>query len=247
MTAHLFFVQPGTLRTDTAGIRVTLDGDEGRHAATVKRIAVGEPILLADGEGLQANGVVVDAARDKLTVEIEAVTNAPAHPLQFTLVQALAKNDRDVQAVEAAVELGVDAVVPWQAERSIVQWKGERAVKAHKKWVAQVRAATKQSRQARVAHVGDLVDRKRLVAMIAEADAALILHEDAPVPITRRQLPEAGNVLLIVGPEGGMSPAEVDAFVTAGGVLTKLGDSVLRSSSAGPAALTALLVRTRWT
>lgn len=247
MTAHLFFVPAGALDVHSAGTHLVLGGDEGRHAATVKRIRVGEEILLSDGAGCLATGTVTDVGRGELGIAVSDVSTLPEPQLRFTLVQALAKGDRDLQALEAATELGIDAIVPWQAERSIVQWKGERAAKAHKKWVAQALAATKQSRQARVPQVHDLVNKAGLVEAIEAADLALLLHEDAQASIASAPLPETGNVLLIVGPEGGMSDGEVEQFVAAGAVLTKLGETVLRSSSAGPAALAALLVRTRWT
>lgn len=247
MTAHLFFVPDGSLRADmSAGSSVVLDGDEGRHAATVKRMQVGEPILISDGVGLVADGEVASVGKGELTVSVHQVRSQEAPPLRFTLVQALAKGDRDLQAVESVTELGIDVVVPWQAERSIVQWKGERAAKAHKKWVAQALAATKQSRQARIPQVRDLVTKQGLVDLISASDLALLLHEDATTSLAQVALPDTGDVLLIVGPEGGMTSAEVDAFVAAGAVQTKLGDTVLRSSSAGPAAFAGLLMRTRW-
>ena len=243
----MFFVPAGTLeRTLSPGHTVVVSGDEGRHAATVKRMAVSEPILLTDGAGLIASGTVAAVSKHELTVTLETVQEAPRPALRFTLVQALAKGDRDLQAVEFATELGVDEIVPWQAERSIVQWKGERAAKAHKKWVAQAQSATKQSRQARIPQVAQLVTKSALCERIAAADVAVILHEDATEYLATWALPDAGEVLFIVGPEGGISPAEVDAFIAAGARLARLGETVLRSSSAGPAALTALLSRTRW-
>ena len=247
MTAHLFFVSPSQLApTTAAGTRVILDGDEGRHAATVKRMQVGEDILLADGDGLLAEAVVDEVGKGELTARINHVAELPKRDLRFTLVQALAKGDRDLQAVESAVELGIDEVIPWQAERSIVQWKGERAAKAHKKWVALAASATKQSRQARIPAVGELVTKKTLAEKVSSTDLALLLHEDAEVSITDVDLPERGEVALIVGPEGGMSDDEVAALRSAGAKLVRMGDSVLRSSSAGPAAFAALLSCTRW-
>ena len=251
MTAHLYFVAPGTLREQMRPEEpVVLGGDEGRHAVTVKRMAVGEEILLADGEGLLAHCVVASTAKSELTALVQTVEREERPAVAFTLVQALAKGDRDLQALEAATELGVDAVVPWQAERSIVQWRGERAEKARRKWVAQAEAATKQSRRATPPRISDLVTKnaaaQAISATVAGGGLALVLHEDAEASLAQVGLPSAGDVMLVVGPEGGITPVELDAFVAAGATPVRMGATVLRSSSAGPAALAALLARSRW-
>lgn len=247
MTAHLFFVAPGTLSDDMSpGSAVILGGDEGRHAVTVKRIGVGEQVLLADGEGLVATAEVTATGKGELTALVAHVRREERPEPHFVLVQALAKGDRDLQALEAATELGVDRVMPWQAERSIVQWRGERAEKSRRKWVAQAEAATKQSRQAIPPVIDPIVDRVVLARRLSAVSLALVLHEDAQTPLSAVDLPDAGEVALVVGPEGGISPAELDAFTAAGAVPVRMGTTVLRSSSAGPAALAALLARSRW-
>lgn len=247
MTAHLYFVAPGTLREQMRPEEpVVLGGDEGRHAVTVKRMAVGEEILLADGEGLLAHCVVASTAKSELTALVQTVEREERPAVTFTLVQALAKGDRDLQALEAATELGVDRVVPWQAERSIVQWKGERAAKARRKWVAQAEAATKQSRQATPPVVDELAAKQTVVRLVEESALTLVLHEDAEVGLSDVTLPGAGDVVLVVGPEGGITPGELDAFAAAGATSVRMGRTVLRSSSAGPAALAALFARSRW-
>lgn len=247
MTAHLYFVAPGTLREQMRPEEpVVLGGDEGRHAVTVKRMAVGEEILLADGEGLLAHCVVASTAKSELTALVQTVEREERPAVTFTLVQALAKGDRDLQALEAATELGVDRVVPWQAERSIVQWKVERAAKAHRKWVAQAEAATKQSRQATPPVVDELAAKQTVVRLVEESALTLVLREDAEVGLSDVTLPDAGDVVLVVGPEGGITPGELDAFAAAGATSVRMGRTVLRSSSAGPAALAALFARSRW-
>jgi 16S rRNA (uracil1498-N3)-methyltransferase len=162
------------------------------------------------------------------------------------LVQALAKADRDDQAIESATELGVDEVVPWQASRSIVVWRGDRAAKALRKWESVVTAAAKQSRRSRVPVVAEPVGQRALVERIRGSALALVLHEDATAPLAGHALPDAGDVLVVVGPEGGISPEELTAFEEAGAVSVRLGSTVLRSSSAGPAALAVLSAASRW-
>ena len=246
MTAPLFYVDPGDLDGLTSGAQVVLDGPEGRHAATVRRIGVGEPVLLADGCGALAEAVVAATAKDELTLTLESTEVVDAAQPRLVLVQALAKGDRDDQAIEAATELGVDEVVPWQAARSIVQWKSERGVKAHRKWESVVRAAAKQSRRPVVPVVAPLVSRDGLAARVSDSARTLVLHEEAADPIGSVDLPADGDVLVVVGPEGGISPEELDALVSAGGVPVRMGPTVLRSSSAGPAALAVLASRLRW-
>jgi 16S rRNA (uracil1498-N3)-methyltransferase len=245
MSRPLFYVPSGGLDGVEPGGLVTVEGPEGRHAVAVRRLAPGEGVDLSDGAGTRAVGTVAAAEGSRLDVEIEHIVHEAPPPFRLVLVQALAKGDRDQLAAETATELGVDAVVPWQAERSIVRWKGERAAKALAKWRSVVFAAAKQARRARVPEVEDVVDSPRLASRIAEARLAVVLHEEATAGVSALldglagSSPDeaVGEVLFIVGPEGGISPAELERFTTAGARLALLGPHVLRSSTAGPAAL----------
>jgi 16S rRNA (uracil1498-N3)-methyltransferase len=247
----VFFTAPGTLNQQVPGSAFVLGGTEARHAVTVKRIGVGEAVDIADGAGKRLTGTVTAVAAGELTVECVDLAEEPRPGTRLVLVQALAKGDRDELAAETATELGIDAVIPWQAERSIVRWKAERAAKAHAKWQSVVTAAAKQARRAWIPEVRAAVDGAGLQAAVAAADLAVILHEDAVRPL--RQVLEAWlesdgpgevvaddagsrEVLLIVGPEGGISPREVTRLCDAGAVTALLGHHVLRSSTAGPAA-----------
>ncbi len=244
MSAPLFLVGPGTLADGTTTVH--LDGPEGRHAADVQRLGVGEPVLLSDGAGRVARCTVAAAHRGALDLVVEELTDAPEPARRLVLVQALAKGDRDLMAVESATELDVDEVVPWQADRSIVRWKGERGEKARAKWQQTAVAATKQSRRARVPAVAGLVGRAGLLERVRAADLAVVLHEEAADPLTSLDLPGHGEVLLVVGPEGGVSPDELAALVTAGARPARLGRTVLRTSTAGAAALAALHTLGGW-
>ncbi|MEC5179361.1 16S rRNA (uracil(1498)-N(3))-methyltransferase [Arthrobacter sp. CG_A4] len=251
MSNPVFFTAPGTLDRQVPGSTFVLDGAEARHAVTVRRLAVGERVDIADGAGRRLTGTVTAVAAGELTVECSGLTVESWPVIRLVLVQALAKGDRDVLAAETATELGIDAVIPWQAERSIVRWKVERAAKAHAKWQSVVTAAAKQARRAWIPEVRSLADAAGLQAAVAGADLAVILHEDALRPL--RPVLEAWQarlgdrppgedtngaleVLLIVGPEGGISPREVARLCDAGAVTALLGHHVLRSSTAGPAA-----------
>jgi 16S rRNA (uracil1498-N3)-methyltransferase len=242
----VFFTAPGTLDQQVPGSAFVLEGAEARHAVTVKRIAVGEAVDIADGAGKRLTGKVTSALPGELTVECLDLADEPRPGTRLVLVQALAKGDRDELAAETATELGIDAVIPWQAERSIVRWKAERAAKAHAKWQSVVTAAAKQARRAWIPEVRAAVDGAGLQTAVAAADLAVILHEDAVRPLRHvleawlETAPpgDAGSreVLLIVGPEGGISPREVTRLCDAGAVTALLGHHVLRSSTAGPAA-----------
>ncbi|KAB7744752.1 16S rRNA (uracil(1498)-N(3))-methyltransferase [Nostocoides sp. F2B08] len=244
MSRPVFVLEPD--RFAAVGSSVVLAGPEGRHAAVVRRIGPGERVDLVDGRGRRAVGLVETVHGAELTVRVEHVEEEPLPSPRLVLVQALAKGDRDDQAVEAATELGVDAIVPWQAARSIVQWRGPRGEKARRKWVDQVYAAAKQSRRARFPDVETLVDTSALVRRTAVADATFVLHEEARTPLAGAPLPAAGEVLVVVGPEGGIAPEELAALEAAGAVPVRLGGTVLRSSSAGPAALAVISAAGRW-
>ena len=244
MSNPVFFTPAGALDGTSPGSLFVLDGAEARHAVTVKRLAVGEQVDIADGAGKRITGTVTYAAPAQLTVECTSVSAEPRPEIRLVLVQALAKGDRDELAIETATELGIDAVIPWQSERSIVRWKGERAAKAHGKWQSAVTAAAKQARRAWIPEVRPAVDTQALAREVAEAGLAVILHEDAVTPLRRvlgkwseehQEASGPGEILLIVGPEGGISPREVTRLCSAGAVTALLGPHVLRSSTAGPA------------
>jgi len=224
-----------------------LDGPEGRHAATVRRLRPGESVVLTDGGGGRADGTVIAADRSELTLEVGTTTRVPGPALRITLVQALPKGERSDLAVDLATEAGVDVLVPWQAERCVARWSADKAVRGVDKWRTVAREAAKQSRRPWLPRVADLATTTDVVELIGHSDGALILHEAGAAPITKATLPTHGNLVLVVGPEGGIAPAELSALVSAGGQVVRLGAEVLRTSTAGAVALGALGVLTkRW-
>jgi 16S rRNA (uracil1498-N3)-methyltransferase len=246
VTHQLFLAEPSVLEGAVVGATLLLDGDEGRHAAIVVRLRAGERYLLADGRGRCALCEVEAVERTWVRGRVLELVEEPAPRLRLVLVQALAKGDRDEQAIEAATELGVDGVVPWQAERSIVVWRGDRAAKSLAKWAAVVRRATKQSRRARMPLTSPAVELAGLVARVRTAALTVVLDEEATEPLAGAALPAEGDVLVVVGPEGGIAPRELEALTGAGARPVRLGPTILRSSSAGPAALAVINAATRW-
>jgi 16S rRNA (uracil1498-N3)-methyltransferase len=248
MTAPVFVV--GQLAG--TGPEFVLDGPEGRHAVSVKRLRPGEDVVLTDGHGRWIEGVVKAAeGKDRLVVtDLEPVVEEPLEQPRITVVQALPKGDRGELAVETMTETGVDAIVPWPAARCITQWKGERGQKALAKWRATAREAGKQSRRLRFPEVADAATTKQVAALLAKADFAAVLHEDRDYgsePLATAEPPSAGEIVLVVGPEGGVSEQELELFAQVGAKAYRLGRSVLRTSTAGTAAVALLLGRTgRW-
>jgi 16S rRNA (uracil1498-N3)-methyltransferase len=236
------FLAPAAPRE--AGGQYVLDGAEGRHAAVAQRLQVGERLDIVDGQGTRLRAVVTELRGAQLVFTVESVVREPASPLRLTLVQALAKADRDEQAVEAAVECGVDAVIPWQADRSIVQWRGERAHRARARWESRVLAATKQARRSWLPPVGGLVTSRQLAA---RGPNIVVLDAAATMALADVALPPSGELLVAVGPEGGVSEAELAALQAAGAQAARLGPHVMRTSTAGPVAIALLSQRLgRW-
>lgn len=154
------------------------------------------------------------------------------------LVQALAKGDRDELAVQAATELGVDAIVPWRAARSVSRWDAAKAEKGRTRWATIAREAAKQAHRAWLPEVEPVETTSGLTARAA-ASRMLVLEPTAELALTGVELDAADtlDVVLVVGPEGGIDPSELAALRAAGAQEVRLGDTVLRTSTAGPAAI----------
>jgi 16S rRNA (uracil1498-N3)-methyltransferase len=236
-----------TLDGVVAGDPVTVEGDEAHHAVVVRRVRVGERVALTDGAGTTALGTVSATGRRAFTVEVAEVSRAEPPQPRVTVVQALPKGDRGELAVEVLTEVGVHEVVPWAAARSVAVWKEERAVKSLERWRSTAREAAKQARRSWFPTVSPLASTAQVASLAAAADLAVVLHEEATAPLAGLDVPARGCLLVIVGPEGGLTSAEVDAFTAAGALPVRLGSEVLRTSTAGLAAVAALLSRTpRW-
>lgn len=242
MGASLFLV-PELPRGD----RYRLDGPEGHHAATVQRLRPGEVLLLGDGNGRLARCRVVAAGKGALDLAVLERGQESAPAPRLTVVQAVAKGDRAELAVQAMTEAGVDVIVPWSAARSVVRWKGERGDKALERWRSVAREAGKQARRAWLPVVTAAVATAGACDVVRTAEAAYLLHEDASQPLATVAIPASGHIVLVIGPEGGITPEETDAFATAGAKAVRLGRTVLRTSTAGVAALAVVSARTgRW-
>ncbi|MDP9443873.1 MAG: 16S rRNA (uracil(1498)-N(3))-methyltransferase [Actinomycetota bacterium] len=226
---------------------VVLDGTEGRHAALVRRLRVGERVDLTDGVGQVARCEVEEASRSSLRCRVlDRYAEPPATP-RLVVVQALPKGDRGELAVELLSEVGVDVIVPWAAARCVTRWRGDRAATSLAKWRAAAREATKQARRAWLPEVRDLASTEQVAALLSGSAVGVVLHESALRPAAGLEAPAVGDVVLVVGPEGGISPDELRLFAGAGAESVRLGPTVLRTSTAGVVAAGVLLSRTpRW-
>jgi 16S rRNA (uracil1498-N3)-methyltransferase len=229
------------------GDSFTLTGPEGHHAATVQRLRIGEALILADGRGTSAAAEVTAVGRGSVEVILGTRTYASPSDPRLVVVQGIAKGDRGELAVQAMTEIGVDEIVPWAASRSVAQWRGDRGVKARDKWVATAREAAKQARRAWLPAVGGDPDCSTKQVAARLTGASFVLHEEATDRLTTAELPASGEIVLVVGPEGGITDPELETFVEAGARAVRLGTEVLRTSTAGVAALSVLSARlNRW-
>jgi 16S rRNA (uracil1498-N3)-methyltransferase len=228
--------------------KFVLDGPEGRHAASARRLRPGEQLAVSDGRGGLVTCQVEHAERDTVALTVLRREQLPRPDLTVTLAQALVKGERGELAIELATEAGVDEVLPWRAERCIARWEdGPRGAKALARWQSTVREAAKQARRPWCPSVAAPVATNALVDRVGSAAATLVLHESARQRLPEVELPVEGELLLVVGPEGGISDAELAVLAQAGAVPVRLGPSVLRASTAGAVALGALGALTnRW-
>jgi 16S rRNA (uracil1498-N3)-methyltransferase len=246
--AHFFIDESLRAEDCPVGAIATITGAEARHAVTVSRVRPGEHLLAGNGSGLLLEATVEEAEHGRLALRIDGARTVARPSPRIRLVQALAKGDRDEMAVQAATELGVDGVVPWAASRSVTRWEGPKVAKGRDRWRAIVREASKQSIRPWLPEVAELTSTKQLAAL-ARDTRMLLLEPTAELRLTRFPANDAGaettagaatDIVLVVGPEGGIAASELELLESAGAVRVRLGDTVLRTSTAGPAALAVL-------
>lgn len=226
----------------SVGSTLTLAGSEGHHAQAVSRIREGEQIQLGNGQGIIASATVVESSKGQLSLRIEDLTvrERPTH--RFTLAQALAKTDRDERAVEATTELGIDVVVPWQADRSVSRWDVAKAAKGQAKWSTIAREACKQCIRPYVPEIRHVVTGAELMAAL-KGQLVLVLEPTGEEKLSEVDLSQSTEIALVVGPEGGISDKELELFRASGARIVSVGTNILRTSTAGTAALGVVMSR----
>jgi 16S rRNA (uracil1498-N3)-methyltransferase len=237
----VFFTEQPLLLTQD---RFSLSGAEGRHASVVRRLRPGERIDVGDGAGLVASCVVTGVHGQSLELAVESRREEPRPSPVMTVIQAIPKGDRGELAVEEMTEVGVDRIVPWAASRAVPVWRDE---KGATRWRAKAREAAKQAERAWIPEVLGPVALEEAAGLVAGAQLAVVLEPGAALALAEVSPPSDGEVVVVVGPEGGLSPSESAALVAAGATSYRLGPSVLRTSTAGAVAAAVLLSRTpRW-
>jgi len=239
------FVHPH-LGSIGAGEPVELEGEEAHHAVVVRRVRVGEQVLLTDGAGTTATVTVTGTDRTSMTGTVEATALTEPELPRVVVVQAIPKGERGVLAVEMLTEVGVDVIVPWTADRCVAVWRGAREAKALARWRATAREAAKQARRSWFPEVAETASTADVVRLLEQASVPVVLHEAASGPLADLPVPGRGEIVVVVGPEGGITEDELAQFAAVGAEPVRMGTSVLRTSTAGVAATAALLARTRW-
>jgi 16S rRNA (uracil1498-N3)-methyltransferase len=225
---------------------VHLTGDEGHHAADVLRVVVGEEIDVSDNTGQCARVMVTEVFKGNVVGEIkERLAVKSAYPA-ITIAQALVKGSGMSEAVDLMTQVGVSNILPWQAERSIAQWPTDRAAKALERLRVAARTAAKQSRNPLVPHIGEAISTSKLIATFPDYSKVVVLHEEASSPLASIEVESLDSLLLVVGPEGGISPGEIDEMVEAGATAVRLGASVIRSIHAGAIGASVVLGNSSW-
>lgn len=263
--APLFFADLGSV---AAGDTIVLSGAEGRHASVVRRLRPGERVDVGDGAGLIAECVVTGSVstsargrvdrdggleRGGLELAVKGWQRVPWPEPAITVIQAIPKGDRGELAVEEMTEVGVDRIVPWAAERSVPVWQPD--AKGLAKWRATAREAAKQSRRAWIPEVTAVASlassapsgSPALLASVSAATLAIVLDPAAAQPLAAVDVPRSGDLVVVVGPEGGITEEESAKFLAAGAVACRLGPTILRASTAGAVTAAILLSHTpRW-
>lgn len=236
--AHLYIAD--SLIETGVDSRVVLTGTEARHAAGVSRLRVGESVLLTNGRGLLVEAEAQSVSKDTIDFVVQSVHKVIAPSIDVTLVQALAKGDRDERAIEMATELGVSRIIPWQATRSVSRWDAQKAIKGRERWSSIVREASKQAIRAWIPSVEEVVTTAELVASDFDG-LTMVLDPSGTISISAALTVSAAQaergIRIVVGPEGGLAPEEVEALAKKGAAVIGLGDIIMRTSTAGPAAI----------
>ena len=235
-----FFVAEGT---DFSANQIEVDGDEAHHGVNVLRLKTSEEVKISDGVGNWGVGTVSQVNKKSFTVEILDRGFEPTSKQRVVVVQAILKNDANKEAVDFLTQVGADEIIPWQSQHSI----GKFDDKSLSKWQSAARESSRQSRRVRIPVISNAYSTENLISKIKGLQNIFVLHESAENRLSQIEINQEADVILIVGPEGGLSEIEVNTFVDAGAKIVRLGESVLRAANAGAAAASVVMSRTgKW-
>lgn len=226
----LFFVED--LPT-TVGGSYEFANDDANHAIRVLRMQAGDEFMLSDGNGSWSQVVATEVKKKSMQVRVmDSGFQAPL-ATTITVIQALPKGDRAKEAIELLTEAGVDRIVPWASARSIG--------KGSEKFAITAREASKQSRRFRIPEVTEVATTAQICEAIKLSDLAIAFHESATSKLSDQvSSHNVEHLLIIIGPEGGLTDEEIAAFTEAGAKVALMGRPILRSAHAGIAAVSAV-------
>lgn len=222
------------------GAQYTLSGDDGYHAARVLRVTVGEELMLSDGHGAWSKMRVAEVGKKSVDLIVLESGFQDASATMITVIQAVTKGERSKEAIELLTEAGADRIIPWQAARSI--GKIDRTDKGVDKLQVAASEASKQSRRFWIPEVGGVVDTRGAIAVVSEADLAIVFHEGATTKLSDLfgERKPIASVVIVIGPEGGITDEELVSMSEAGAKIALMGRPILRSTHAGIAAISAV-------
>jgi 16S rRNA (uracil1498-N3)-methyltransferase len=235
-----FFVPEGI---DFSVNQIEVGGDEAHHGVNVLRLKHSEEVKISDGVGSWGIGKVSQLSKKSFTVEISDRGFEHSPKQRVLVVQAILKNDANKEAVDFLTQVGADEIIPWQSQHSI----GKIDDKSFSKWHSAARESSRQSRRVRIPAIVNVHSTESLISKIKGLQNIFVLHESAENRLSQIEINQEVDVILIVGPEGGLSEIEVNTFVDAGAKVVRLGESVLRAANAGAAAVSVVMSRTgKW-
>lgn len=229
----LFFVED--LPT-TVGQRYTFDNEDALHAIRVLRTGPGEIFWLSDGKGTFSTVKALEVEKKSMQVEVLESHFQEPLDIEYTVIQALPKGDRLKQCAALLTEVGADRIVFWNSARSI----GKSEDKTFDKLDVTIREASKQARRFRIPEIVGPLSTAQVIDEIARTDLAVLFHESATSKLSAITPPAVKRALIIIGPEGGITDEELDAFTSSGAIIALMGRPIFRSAHAGIAGLAAL-------
>ena len=236
MATPWFFAPPEAWAAD----HVTLDAEETHHATRVLRVAPPDVITVTDGNGTVARCAVESSEGGLVARVLERSEHRRPRP-EIVVYQAAAKGHKNDEIVQKLAEIGAAEVWIFESGRSVVHWDRAKTEKLTTRWTSQARSAAKQSRNPFAMHAGAGLSWTEMLRRVTKEPAAIVLWEEASLPMRTALFGEADRVALVVGPEGGFDRSEAEALADAGAQLVSLGPVILRTENAPIVAVSALL------
>lgn len=239
---HMFFVEPGQI----ADGHVTITGPDVNHIRNVLRMKQGEIVRISDEKNFCGQCRVEELAEDRILLAVEENVMSTELPAQVTLFQGLPKGDKMEWIIQKNTELGISRIVPVAMKRSVVKLDAKKAASRVSRWRTIAESAGKQSGRTKLPQVTEVMSYTQALKEAEGYDLLLLPYESAEgMAAARKLLGKAApgmRIGILIGPEGGFEPAEVEAAVRSGWQVLSLGRRILRTETAGMAVMAALML-----